>query len=59
MDIVIESAAQSVTSAIVTISEMGFIQSVDRRTCTLFGYTPDELQGKKINVLIPPPYRVC
>jgi PAS domain S-box-containing protein len=49
--------AKSLNSAIVTINENGYIQSVDRRTCQLFGYSPDELQGKKINVLIPSPYR--
>jgi PAS domain S-box-containing protein len=48
---------QSITSAIVTINETGLIQSVDRRTCTMFGYQPDELHGKKIDVLIPSPYK--
>jgi PAS domain S-box-containing protein len=48
---------KSLHNAIVTINERGIIQSVDRKTCQLFGYEPDELHGKQISILIPPPYR--
>jgi PAS domain-containing protein len=52
-------AHKSLQNAIITINERGIIQSVDRKTCILFGYEPVELHGKKVNILIPSPYRVC
>ncbi|KYR01871.1 putative protein serine/threonine kinase [Tieghemostelium lacteum] len=48
---------KSMDSAIVTINEKGIIMSVDRKTCELFGYTIEELQLKKVNILIPSPYK--
>jgi PAS domain S-box-containing protein len=44
-------------NAIITINDKGIIQSIDRNASTLFGYDLDELHGKKVNILIPPPYK--
>ncbi len=43
--------------AIVTIDERGVVESVNRATVKMFGYAEDELIGKNIAVLMPPPYR--
>ena len=42
---------------IITIDERGIIESVNRGTERIFGYTSDELVGRSVNVLMPSPYR--
>eukprot|EP00013_Stygamoeba_regulata_P009220 CAMPEP_0177672068 /NCGR_PEP_ID=MMETSP0447-20121125/25103_1 /TAXON_ID=0 /ORGANISM="Stygamoeba regulata, Strain BSH-02190019" /LENGTH=851 /DNA_ID=CAMNT_0019179629 /DNA_START=52 /DNA_END=2608 /DNA_ORIENTATION=- len=44
-------------SSIITISENGVIQSVDRGACAMFGYALCEMIGKPVELIIPPPYR--
>lgn len=50
---VLEAAAD----AILTIDEMGVIQSVNSATEKLFGYTVDDLIGHRIEKLMPSPHR--
>lgn len=45
------------SDAIITIDRRAIIQSVNRATTVLFGYTPDELIGQNVKVLMPSPYR--
>ena len=38
------------------VSLLGRINNVDENACRMFEYTPDELIGKNVSVLVPPPY---
>lgn len=43
--------------AIITIDELGIIESANPATKTLFGYTEQDLIGKNVKILMPPPFR--
>lgn len=43
--------------AIITIDAKGIIQSVNKATERMFGYSTDELIGQNVKTLMPPPYR--
>jgi two-component system, chemotaxis family, CheB/CheR fusion protein len=55
-----ESRLQAVVStaadAIITISRRGIINSVNAATEQMFGYRQDELIGRNVKILMPPPY---
>ena len=53
----LESVLATVPDAIVTIDEMGTIESFSPAASRLFGYTPEEVIGKNIKLLMPSPYR--
>ncbi|MEM9260899.1 MAG: PAS domain-containing sensor histidine kinase, partial [Bacteroidota bacterium] len=40
------------TDGIITMSDSGVIENVNRATCELFGYPPEELWGQKVNILM-------
>jgi PAS domain S-box-containing protein len=42
--------------AIITINASGTIQSVNPATTRIFGYSPDELLGRSVKMLMPEPY---
>lgn len=46
----------SADDAIVTIDQWGIIQSVNPATVRFFGYTPDEMVGQNVKILMPSPY---
>lgn len=46
----------SLNDAVVTITVDGKILNINERAKNMFGYTESELQGKKVNVLMPEPY---
>jgi two-component system, chemotaxis family, CheB/CheR fusion protein len=45
-----------VADSIVTINEAGIIQSVNAATTKMFGYAPDEVIGRDIDILVPEPH---
>jgi two-component system sensor kinase FixL len=40
---------------IITIDDRGKIESINPSACTLFGYSPEEVIGMNISILMPPP----
>lgn len=53
----LEAIHDSAVDAIITISEVGIIETVNHATETLFGYSAQELLGNNINLLMPKPYK--
>ena len=53
----LKSILDTAVDGIITIDERGIIESVNRGTERIFGYTSDELVGRSVNVLMPSPYR--
>jgi PAS domain S-box-containing protein len=45
------------TDAIITISKIGLIEAINPITESMFGYTEQELLGKKISILMPDPHK--
>ena len=40
---------------IITINEHGLIEAYNKACCNLFGYTPEDVIGKNIKILMPRP----
>jgi len=63
MEIIMENAAllkaiiENAIDGIITINERAEVESINPAACKLFGYTPDEVVGNNISMLMPPPYR--
>ena len=53
----IRSIHDSVVDAVITTDINGLIQSINKSTSKIFGYSVDELEGKNIKILIPEPHR--
>ena len=53
----LQSILDTMPDAIVTIDEMGTIESFSPAACRLFGYAPEDVIGKNVKVLMPSPYR--
>ena len=52
----VESILNTVIDAIIAIDETGVVQSVNPATQKIFGYTPQEMIGKNVGLIIPGPY---
>lgn len=52
----VQAISDNVIDAIVTIDELGAIASVNRSAERVFGWTPEELLGKNVKMLMPEPY---
>jgi len=52
----VESILKTVIDAIISIDETGIIQSVNPAVEKIFGYSPEELMGKNVSMLMPDPY---
>lgn len=48
---------ENAIDGIITIDDLGKIESVNPSGCTLFGYELEEVMGKNISVLMPEPYK--
>lgn len=48
---------ETAVEGIITIDEMGLIESINASAVQLFGYQPDEVKGKNVSILMPSPYR--
>ncbi|WP_428329503.1 PAS domain-containing sensor histidine kinase [Mucilaginibacter sp.] len=46
---------QNAIDGIITIDDRGKIELINPSACKLFGYTPEEVIGKNISILMPPP----
>ncbi len=53
----LQAILATVPDAMVVIDEGGIIQSFSSTAERLFGYTPDEVQGRNVSMLMPAPYR--
>lgn len=54
---VVRSILETSLEGIVTINEVGLIQSFNKSAEIIFGYKADEIIGKEVNVLFPLSYR--
>ena len=48
---------ESAVDAIITIDDRGIMETVNPATETLFGFTPAEMIGQNVSMLMPVPYR--
>ncbi len=48
---------QSAVDAIITIDEVGIVNLFNPSAVNMFGYTPDEVIGRNIKMLMPEPYQ--
>ncbi len=55
-DELLRSIMSSVTDAIITTDRNGLIVSANSASARMFDYSPSELLGKNISVLLPPPF---
>lgn len=52
-----EGILETAVNAIVTISEQGVIETVNAATERMFGYSREEMIGRNVRMLMPPPYK--
>lgn len=53
----LQAISDNVIDALITIDTNGQIATVNRASEQIFGWTPDEMIGRNVNMLIPEPYR--
>ena len=53
----LSSIIANTVDGIITINTEGVIESVNPAAAKLFGYSPEEIIGKKVNMLMPEPHR--
>ncbi|MEL6588527.1 MAG: PAS domain S-box protein [Bacteroidota bacterium] len=52
----LSSIIETAVDGIITISTEGIIETINPAAARLFGYTPEEVIGRNINILMPAPY---
>src|SRR6201995_1999439 len=52
----IATVLDTVVDGLITIDRQGVVQSYNKACTTLFGYTPEEILGQNVRVLMPEPY---
>lgn len=53
----LQAIVETAVDAIITIDERGHISSFNSAATRMFGFTPDEIRGQNISMLMPSPYR--
>ena len=53
----LRAIVETTVDAIITIDERGVIESANASTESIFGFTPQELIGRPVTLLMPSPYR--
>jgi two-component system sensor kinase FixL len=53
----LKAIIQNAIDGIITIDERGLIETINPAACTLFSYSPEEVIGKNVSFLMPPPDR--
>ena len=53
----LQAVLNAAVDGIVLIDTAGIIQSVNPSVQKMFGYTPEELVGRNVKILMPPPWR--
>ncbi len=53
----LKAIIQNAIDGIITIDERGLIETINPAACMLFNYTPEEVIGKNVSFLMPPPDR--
>jgi PAS domain S-box-containing protein len=48
---------ETAVEGIVTINERGIVELLNPAACRIFGYTPEEVVGQNVSILMPAPYR--
>ncbi len=56
--VALTAVVDNVFDGIITIGEHGLINSFNAACTRLFGYAPEEVIGKELKMLMPPPYQV-
>lgn len=51
----LQAIVQNAIDGIITIDNKGIVEHVNPSACKLFGYEPDEVLGRNISMLMPPP----
>jgi PAS domain S-box-containing protein len=49
----IRSVVESVADGLITLDELGTIESLNPAAAAMFGYAPDEVVGQHVNMLVP------
>jgi len=52
----LDATLNTVNDAVITIDENGTIESFNLAAITVFGYQPEDVIGKNVNILMPQPY---
>lgn len=53
----LKAIIENAIDGIITINDRGIIESINPSACNLFRYTPDEVIGRNVSMLMPPPDR--
>jgi PAS domain S-box-containing protein len=53
----LDAILNTASDAIITIDHRGIIDHANKATESMFGYSLDELLGKNVSILMPPPFR--
>jgi len=53
----LQAIIQNAIDGIITIDDRGIVETINPSACALFQYTPEEVVGKNIAMLMPQPYK--
>src|ERR1700759_636868 len=53
----LKAIIETAIDGIITIDERGKIETINPSACRLFQYTPEEVIGHNVSILMPEPYR--